>query len=68
MKVWYNNRFEGIYPVGAAAVVVAESAEAAAELLRAQLTRGVSATVLAADMVEIDITVPQAIVLNDGDY
>ena len=66
LKVYYNTDFEGLWPVGTSAVVVAESAEQA-ELL---LTDKLAAIGLAyrGTMTELDITVPNAIILQDGDY
>jgi hypothetical protein len=66
LKVYYNTDFEGQWPVGTSAVVVAESAEHA-ELL---LTDKLAAIGLAyrGTMTEIDLTVPNAIILQDGDY
>ena len=66
LKVYYNTDFEGMWPVGTSAVVVAESAEQA-ELL---LTDKLAAIGLAyrGTMTELDITVPNAIILQDGDY
>jgi hypothetical protein len=39
MKVWTNNKFPGHWPVGTAAVVVADTASQAAELLTAELKK-----------------------------
>ena len=66
LKVYYNTDFEGMWPVGTSAVVVAESAEQA-ELL---LTDKLAAIGLAyrGTMTEIDMTAPNAIILQDGDY
>ena len=66
LKVYYNTDFEGMWPVGTSAVVVAESAEQAESLLTDKL----AAIGLAyrGTMTEIDITVPNAIILQDGDY
>lgn len=66
LKVYYNTDFEGLWPVGTSAVVVAESAEQA-ELL---LTDKLAAIGLAyrGTMTEINLTVPNVIILQDGDY
>ena len=66
LKVYYNTDFEGQWPVGTSAVVVAESPEQA-ELL---LTDKLAAIGLAyrGTMTEIDMTTPNAVILQDGDY
>lgn len=69
MRVWTNKKFEGVYSVGTAAVVVAEDAGAAAKLLEAALTAiGLRQTVSPLDFEAIDTTKPCAVILNDGDY
>ncbi|MGL5736475.1 MAG: hypothetical protein ACRCYS_16560, partial [Beijerinckiaceae bacterium] len=67
-RVWTCTGFEGFWPVGTAAVVVADSAEEAAVLLTEQVTPIKRQTVLPEDLREVDLTQPQAIVLNNGDY
>jgi len=66
LKVYYNTDFEGLWPVGTSAVVVAESLERA-ELL---LTDKLAAIGLAyrGTMTELDMTVPNAVILQDGNY
>jgi hypothetical protein len=66
LKVYYNTDFEGLWPVGTSAVVVAESAEQA-ELL---LTDKLVAIGLAyrGTMTEMDMTTPNAVILQNGDY
>jgi hypothetical protein len=66
LKVYYNTDFEGLWPVGTSAVVVAESVEQA-ELL---LTDKLAAIGLAyrGTMTEMDMTVPHAVILQDGNY
>jgi len=39
MKIWTNNQFEGHYPVGTAAIVIAESKIKAKKYLDAQLKK-----------------------------
>ena len=83
MKVFTCDCFQGYYPVGTAAVIVAENAEVATELLRQQLaerkllseTADMSSTayanykfVTADKMIEIDLTKPICSILNDGNY
>lgn len=66
LKVYYNTDFEGLWPVGTSAIVVAESAEQAESLLTDKL----AAIGLAyrGTMTELDMTVPHAVILQDGDY
>lgn len=69
MKVWTNNKFQGRYPVGAAAVVVAPDREMAVRLLSdALLLRGIEAVVRAEDFEELPTRAPRCVVLCDGDY
>jgi len=69
MKVWVNTSFEGHYPVGTAAVVVANSAEEAASLLNAELLyRGLEATAEAEDFERVPTSKPYVNILLDGDY
>jgi len=67
MKVFHCN-FKGHYPVGAAAVVVAENNIHAAELLNAELEKERLKPVIAQDMIELDTDAPRAVVLCNGDY
>lgn len=74
LKVFTNDNFVGFYPVGTAAVVVAESKEEASKLLAAKLASIGLATEenywrnLNEDMVEIDLDDERVYVLNDGNY
>ena len=70
MKVWTCNNFEGHWPVGAAAVMVAETADEAKMVLLSELkTRGLGEQCLESLHVkEIDIGKPAAFILCDGDY
>lgn len=69
MKVWTNNKFHGHWPVGTAAVVVAETPEQAAEMLREELRgRGLIVQVLPEQFEPLDTDAPAARVLCDGDY
>lgn len=68
MKIWTNNKFEGHYPVGTAAVVVAQSADMAAEYLNLFLAeRGLPET-LPDHFVEMPHQEGQVAILCDGDY
>lgn len=69
LKVYVCNRFTGFYPVGVAAVVVAESQSEAAELLNAQLKRqGLPGDATANGMAWVMQNNKQVVVLNDGNY
>ena len=69
MKVWTNRSFAGHYPVGTAAVVVADTAEQAAEVLNNELTaRGLRRGATAAQFERLPTHRPVARVLSDGDY
>lgn len=69
MRVWTSTEFEGYWPVGTAAVVVAETPEAACELLKRELSaRGLDQQITASQFVEIETTRPVAVVLRDGNY
>lgn len=71
MKVFHNTEFTGHWPVGTAALVVAENAATAAVLLRDELAKqGLDQEVLAAHMVELKLKDDkrQVIVLLNGNY
>ena len=66
MKVWTNNKFEGYWPVGSAAIVIADTAEDAADMLAEELDRiGLWQTVDPSDMEEMANGVK---ILCDGNY
>ena len=67
--VYACNQFTGHYPVGTAAVVVAESQEHAAQLLNEQLKRqGLPGDANAKMMALVGQKAPQAVILCDGNY
>lgn len=69
MKVYYNNCFEGLYPVGTAAIVVANSPEVAAMWLEIELAKiGLSQEILDEDMIELNTNELSVRILQDGDY
>jgi hypothetical protein len=69
VKVWTISGFPGHWPVGTAAVVVAETAEHAASLLNDELqARELGRPVEAASMKLLPLVEPVAHVLCDGDY
>lgn len=70
MKVWTNNKFTGHYPIGAAAVVVAESAEDAAFYLALEFKKCGLKTEFAkaGDFEELPLKMGHVTVLCDGNY
>lgn len=69
MNVYYNSSFEGYYPVGSAAVVVAESPEQAAHFLEGELRQhGLSQKVNADDMKLVPMKIGFVDIICDGDY
>lgn len=69
MKVWTNTQFEGHWPVGVAAVVVADTRGQAAEMLNQQLTkRGLSPSATADQFDPLPTHTPLVAILRDGDY
>lgn len=69
LGVYVCNQFRGHYPVGTAAVVVAESQEHAAQLLNEQLvTQGLTASADENMMALVVQTSPQVVILCDGNY
>jgi hypothetical protein len=69
MTVWLNTDFQGHWPVGTSAVIVADNKQQAAELLEKELERiGLSQKVDWQTMKELCTTSPGALVLQNGDY
>jgi len=69
VKVWTNNQFKGLWPVGTAAVVVAANATRAAELLNEELVEmGLEPTARVDDMKPVKTTEEGVVILCDGDY
>lgn len=71
MKLYTCTKFKGHYPVGVSAIVWAESQNEAARELALQLVQaGLPQVVWAETMIEVELdsTVPKAIILNNGDY
>lgn len=71
MRVWTNVTFRGHWPVGTAAIVVAETAERAAYFLNKQLdSQGLRQVppIPADEMVEVDTTKVNVVILLDGEY
>ena len=69
LRVWTNGVFEGHYPVGTAAVVVAENQEKAGEALSLALCKmGLGSLVAVDSMIELELGVEQVRILCDGNY
>ena len=69
MRIWYNNQFDGFYPVGTAAVVVAENLDLAVNILNRQLKMiGLPESAEHSQFTEISTNERAAIILNDGNY
>lgn len=69
MKVFTNNEFEGHYPVGRAAVVIAPDAETAARLLEKELAAiGLEQQIDVSKMKQVSQGKPSVHILHDGNY
>lgn len=69
LKVYTCDSFTGHYPVGTAAVIVAmNERDASAFLNLALMQQGLPSDVQSEQMTEVDISMQQAIILNNGDY
>lgn len=68
MKVFTNRQFAGLWPVGSAAVVVADNAEQAADYLMQKLSEiWLTQEIKPADMIELEMK-HGVIILCNGDY
>lgn len=69
MKVWVITGFAGHWPVGTSAVVVAEDAVQAAEMLKADLkSQQLGYDITPEQFEELDADKAETYVLNNGDY
>lgn len=68
MKLWTNNKFEGFYPVGSAAVVIAETVEDATDYLSFFLNEIGLENAEIEDMKEMPLVNGQVRILCDGNY
>ena len=69
LKVFTNTQFEGVYPVGVAAVIIAKDKHDAAILLsNALFDAGLNADITSEHMIEINSNEEYAVILCDGDY
>ena len=68
MKIWTNNKFDGYWPVGTAAVVVADTAENAADYLSVFLREKNLPDAKKEDMEEMNFIDGEVRILSDGNY
>jgi hypothetical protein len=69
MKVFYSTTFNGHWPVGVAAVVVASDSKFAAKRLEIELKKqGLEQEIKPESLIEIDLYDPKVYMLNNGDY
>lgn len=69
MYVWITKEFNGFYPVGVGAVVVARTAKTAAKTLNDELvSRGLKGDVRPEDMTKVDEKKVYIPMLIDGNY
>lgn len=69
MRLYTNNTAVGFYPVGTAAIVWAESATQAAELLELELKRmGLDQKIQSQDMILFKRELGEVRILRDGNY
>lgn len=69
MRVYTCTTFEGFWPVGTAAVVVAPTRAQAATILNARLkAHGLKPDVTMDDLQLVDLSRPGAAILRDGNY
>jgi len=71
MKVFTHTAFDGFYPVGVAAVIIAEDKQTAKILLEKKLEELKMTQyepIKEEDFQEVDINTPSVDILNDGNY
>lgn len=73
MNVYYIKGFPGHYPVGTSAVIVAHDRVDAFNLLKSELKKNHNLDLTFKDVgskefIQLDIKLPHAVVLQDGDY
>lgn len=69
MRIFACKSFKGHWPVGTAAIITAETADVAAEMLEKELKDiGLHQEICSEQMIEIDASCPSILILNDGDY
>lgn len=69
MKIYTTTKFTGHWPVGVAAVVVAPNKAAAVDVLEFRLKEhGLPQKVREEDLDELNVRLPDAHILRDGEY
>ena len=68
MKIWTNNKFKGYWPVGTAAVVIADSPEQAADYLNVFLAEKNLPDCKPDQFEEMPFIDGEVRILNDGEY
>ena len=68
MNVYYTTDFEGHWPVGTSAVIVAKDKRQASKMLLKHLTSVGLVQKEEITIEKLDIKIPLVIVLQDGDY
>lgn len=72
MKIFYTNEFEGVWPTGTAAIIVAKDEKAAKLLFEAEAQRqgltGKQSDGSDINLKELGLKNEQAIILNNGGY
>jgi hypothetical protein len=69
MKVFYNNSFQGHWPVGTSAIIIAKNEQEAKIILENKLeVIGLKQEVSLGDLVEVKTNKELAIILQDGEY
>ena len=67
--IFTNTKCIGHYPVGFAAIIVADNAFQAADLLNKELVEhGLPMSAVAENMIPFDISKPRALILVNGNY
>jgi hypothetical protein len=67
-KIYTCNNFDGYYPVGSAAVIVADNKYEAKSLLLATLENMLLPQEDGLQIIEVDTNKKQVVILRDGDY
>lgn len=68
MRLFTTDDFEGVWPVGVAAMVIAETHEQATELMTEALIKAGLKPHNKFHFTEYNLEKPQAVILQNGDY
>lgn len=69
MSVYVNTKFDGFYPVGTSAIVIADDKKEAKDILNKELIRhGLKPSSIESQFEKVKTRTKGAIILNDGDY